>query len=560
MSDTPKMDEKSSDRPVASVRWWPLWAILATGVVVIGCFLGLPDLYRGLRVVGTMATCGAVLLLFTIWLLAFSRLRRKTKYMTLAAVWLPIVIFFSLRRIDTSDGDMDIRTTWRWEPLPLEKLESYLEESGADKNSAADDGNLATQAAADYPAFLGQGRAAVVAGTQLATDWEAQPPKELWRHPVGLGWSAFAISGDYAVTQEQRRVAEPYAEGVVASEARTGKQLWVHTDSELLGQPEALGGNGPRATPTIVGQHVYALGATGVLNCLKLTTGKRVWSTNILEDASAKNVQWGMAGSPLYLPGLDLIVVCPGGENGQCVAAYNMDSGERVWHSGSEEETAGYASPVLTSIGGQEQIVMLTGKGLSGYVPKTGEMLWHYPWKFARGQEIVCSQPLIVDEFDSGKSNRVLLSCGYGVGSEMVKITQAADGLVPESVWTTSQLRSKFSNMVLHKGHIFGLSEGILTCLDLETGKKKWKSRDGYYGHGQLILAGDVLLIQTEKRKGRFGDVVLVEANRDRFKELAVLPALSDKTWNPPALAGNLLIIRNDREAACYELPVVTED
>lgn len=537
-------------------RWGLLIAILLVGAIVGGCFWGVPGLFRGLRVVGIMGTLGGVLLLTIAWLFGASRLSRKTKYITFAALVLPIVIFFSLRRIDTSDGDMDFRTTWRWEPLPLEKLGTYLEESQA-VGAEPDAADLRTADTLDYPEFLGTGRIAIVDSVRLATDWEANPPKELWRHPVGLGWSAFAVAGDFAVTQEQRSVEEPPEECVVAYELRTGQQLWVHSDPELLTQPEILGGNGPRATPTIVGKRVYALGATGVLNCLDLVTGQRIWSTNIIEDANAKNVQWGMAGSPLYIPEHELIVVCPGGKNGKCVAAYHADTGKLAWQSGAAVEQAGYASPILATLAGQEQVVMFTGIGLSGYVPKTGEMLWHYPWVFAGGEKITCSQPLNVNQFDVGTSDRVLISAGYGVGSEMLKITQGPEGFAPKSLWTMEKLKSKFSNMVVHKGHIFGLSEGLLNCIDLETGqeKKKWKRRAGYYGHGQMILSGDVLLIQTEKRGRRFGDVVLVEANPDRFKELAVIPALSHKTWNPPALVGNLLLVRNDREAACYELP-----
>ena len=556
MSETSSDTEAKEAAPEVAgrPRWWALGLILAAGAGVAGAFQGLPGLYRGLRIVGTMATGGAVLILIIVWILALSRLSRKAKTWAMLIVLLPIVAFFALRRIDTWDGDMYPITAWRWEPRPLEEFEEYL----GDAESGASSDELRASSDDDFPGFLGKNRTGVIGDIKLATDWKNQPPKELWRHPVGLGWSAFAVAGDYAITQEQRRTEEPLEECVVAYELRTGRQIWVHSDPELFTQPEALGGDGPRATPTIDGDFVYALGATGVLSCLELKTGKKLWSTNILTDAKAKNIQWGMAGSPLIVD--DLVIVCPGGDDGNCVIAYDKKSGDIVWRSGSKEETGGYASPILTTLDGTPQVVMLTGIGLSGYEPKTGEMLWHYPWVFAGGQVIICSQPMSLNEFDGGSSDQVLMSCGYGVGGEMLRIRRKGERFVPESVWTTGDIKSKFANMVVRDGYMYGLSGGILTCVDLETGKKRWKHGDGRYGHGQIILAGDVLLIQTEQRKNRYGDVVLVRASPDKFEQLAVLEALDHKTWNPPALVGNLLLVRNDREAACYELPLAREE
>ncbi|MCG8584201.1 MAG: PQQ-like beta-propeller repeat protein, partial [Pirellulales bacterium] len=454
-------DPKTSVSP-SGPHWPPLIIMTVICGIVIACFQWLPGLYPGLRVVGTMVTAAILLILYFVWLYLLSGLKRKGRVAGTAIALVPIVVFFALRRIDGFDGDMAPITAWRWKPRPLEQLEKFVEENTA----SVDVSKLRTSSDVDYPAYLGRDRRAVVEGVELVTDWKANPPKELWRHPVGLAWSAFAVAGDFAVTQEQRSIEQPYEECVVAYELRTGKQIWVHTDAELFSQPEALGGDGPRATPTIDGERVYALGATGILNCLELKTGKRIWSTNILDDASADNIQWGMSGSPLIVD--DLVVVSPGGDNGYAVIAYDKNDGKMVWHSGAKEETAGYSSPILTTIGGKQQIVLLSGLALSGYEPKTGEMLWHYPWDFADGQVIVCAQPLVPGDFGDKLADHVLMSCGYGVGGEMVKFD--AGDQAPNRVWTTMQMKSKFANMVVVDEHIYGLSEGMLACVDLATG------------------------------------------------------------------------------------------
>jgi outer membrane protein assembly factor BamB len=152
------------------------------------------------------------------------------------------------------------------------------------------------------------------------------------------------------------------------------------------------------------------------------------------------------------------------------------------------------------------------------------------------------AQPLVLP------GDRVLLSAGYGVGSKLLHVTREAEALRATLVWESLRMKAKFTNLVVHEGFVYGLDEGVLVCLDLSNGERRWKS--GRYGHGQVILAGDLLLVQTEE-----GDVVLVEPRPDSHRELARLSVFSQKTWNPPALAGRFLLLRNDAEAACYELP-----
>ena len=183
--------------------------------------------------------------------------------------------------------------------------------------------------------------------------------------------------------------------------------------------------------------------------------------------------------------------------------------------------------------------MIVNGHSVSGHNPEDGRLLWEYPWlaNFAK-----VAQPLPLD------TNLLLVATGYGVGGSLLKLQPSTTGewSVTE-IWKNRNLKPKFTNLVRHDRYVYGLDDGVLVCLDPATGQRVWK--DGHYGHGQILLVDDVLLIQTEP-----GDVVLVEATSAGLRELARLPALHAKTWNNPVLAGDLLLVRNDQEAACYRL------
>ncbi len=390
----------------------------------------------------------------------------------------------------------------------------------------------AAQGHQDWPQFLGPNRSGVIPDAGLATDWASQPPKLLWRQPVGAGWAGFAVSSEIAVTQEQRGDEER----VIAYDLRTGRPLWGHADKASHDSP--LGGVGPRAVPAIDGGQVFAQGATGVLNALDLGTGRLLWSRNILKDNHGVEPEWGVAISPLVVAGR--VIVSTGGKPGRGLVAYERNTGEPVWASGNSG--LAYSSPVLMNLGGREQIVVLNKESATGHDPSNGAELWTQPMP---PEQPSVAQPLPLS------ANRVLFSIGYGIGSKVFEISAGPGaGLSSRLVWSTPRLKSKFASMVLYQGSVYGLDDGVLVCLDPETGERRWKT--GRFGHGQLILAGKNLLVQTED-----GEVILIDPNPERLIELSRFRPLSGKTWNPPALAAPILLVRNDLEAAAYELPVM---
>ena len=363
----------------------------------------------------------------------------------------------------------------------------------------------------------------------LRANWPEDGPPEVWRTKVGGGYASVVAANGRLFTIEQRRDQEVLA----AYDLHSGRQLWEHSWPGLF--QEAMGGDGPRSTPTWHDGVVYALGAEGELRALRAENGELIWKTNILDDAGAANVQWGMAGSPLVVDGK--VIVQPGGRSGRSVAAYDAASGKVVWRALNDK--AGYASPVLAEIAGQRQILFFTGERLLGVDPDDGRLLWDYAWKTS--YDINSAQPLVVDE------SHVFISSGYGHGAALLKIVRAGDDFRVERVWENNTMKNKFNSSVLHEGHVYGLDEGILASIDVWTGERDWKG--GRYGFGQLIGAGDRLIVLTEQ-----GEVVLVEATPEEHRELARFQALEGKTWNNPAIADGLLIVRNQTEMAAYDL------
>jgi outer membrane protein assembly factor BamB len=377
----------------------------------------------------------------------------------------------------------------------------------------------------------------VVNGLSLATAWQNQPPRLLWRQPCGGGWAGFAVAGNVAVTIEQRGENE----AVVCYDRATGRERWGYSYPALFHRSEPMGGDGPRATPTIADGNVYSVGALGHFACLDGQTGKPRWTVNILEDNQAKNTEWAMTGSPLIIG--DLVVVNPGidldRKAGMCLAAYDRQTGKKVWAAGNRP--AGYSSPCLINLAGMPQIVLFDAAGLAGFDPQNGMELWGFGWETMMGMNIV--QPLLVGE------DQLLISSEMSNGSVVLRIKREGEKFSAEEVWRYPQFASKFSNPVYADGRIYGLSYGIMTCLDAATGKRLWKG--DRYGHGQVLLIGDTILVLSET-----GDVALVAADPAGFRELARIPVFNGKTWNTPAIAGNQLFIRTHTEMACFELPV----
>lgn len=362
----------------------------------------------------------------------------------------------------------------------------------------------------------------------VLTQWPAGGLKPIWKQPIGIGFASFVVADGRAYTIEQRRRQEM----VTAYDVATGRELWSQGWNAEYSDST---GDGPRATPTWDEGRIYALGATGELRCLDAKTGAVAWGRNILNENGASNLQWAMAASPLIVG--DKVIVLPGGPSGKSIVAYNKMTGAPLWKSQSDPQA--YVSPMLLTLAGRPQIVVVSSSRILGLVPENGTLLWSYPWNTDMGINV--SQPIQVDK------NRFFISAGYGKGAALVEVSGSGNNFSAKAVWENINMKNKFNSSVLHEGHVYGLDEGILTCLDVSTGARKWKG--GRYGYGQVILASGHLIITTES-----GELALVKASPDQYTEVAKFPALEGKTWNYPAIANGRLLVRNGTQMAAYNI------
>ena len=508
--------------------WIPFGLLLLATAGIVALNLQ-PELERGAQIWMTAAIFLLSALLGLVWLAFLSRLCWRTRLITFAALIAAGGVLAALLKVDgTVDGRGLPRFVWRWSEPAKQKLAAGPAIHPAATSTPA----TPLVDLADAPQFFGPNRDGVVKNVRLARDWSSAPPKQLWRQPAGAGWSAFSVVGGRAFTQEQRGESEC----VTCYDLLTGRLVWTHSNPVHFNQWQ--GGDGPRATPAVHQGRVFAMGATGMLDCLDAETGQRLWSRSVLAENKLPNLIWGVSVSPLVFD--DTVVITGGLTNGPTVLAYRRSDGEPLWRAGIDK--ASYASPILTTLAGRRVVLSCNAASLTAHDPATGELLLNFPWTNDKWPK--ASQPVVLER------NRVFLSAGYGAGCVLLEVKAGVDGrLVATQLWRNLHMKAQFNSVAVRDGFLYGLDDGLLACVEVATGERKWK--DGHYGSGQTLLVDDLLVIQSEP-----GAVVLAEAKPDVFEELGRIPALSEKTWNHPTLAGRYLLVRNSKEMACYELPV----
>lgn len=514
------------------MRLWPAGLILTLLGVTLLVFRQLDHLPYQSRNLASMAAGLAALALLWLWWLGGSRAPWRWRLAVCGGVVVLAGVGAALFRIRGVSGDLVpiLEPRWRRAASGSAPAVSGLAPEPVPA-AAAPDAATPQAGPLDFPQFLGPNRDGVIAGVELDPDWGAHPPQVLWRRPVGAAWSGFAVVGGRALTQEQ----EGEQELVTCYDLATGRQLWRHADAARYFT--TLAGEGPRCTPTVVSNRVLTLGATGVLNCLDLADGRRFWTRQITADAGSTTPEWGFAGSPLGLG--DKVVVSAGGREDRSLLAYRIETGELAWHAGTR--AASYSSPTLLTLTGRQQVVMFNSRFITAHDPETGRVLWEYPWGVGH--------PTVAPPVPVGP-DRVVFSSGYGVGAELLEIGVDAAGVwSARRMWKSPRLKSKFANFVAREGHLYGLDDGVLVCVAVADGALRWK--EGRYGHGQLLWVGKHLLVTAEN-----GELVLLQPDPERPWERHRFRVFAGKTWNPPALAGDHLLMRNDREAACLRLAV----
>ncbi|MGD0900054.1 MAG: PQQ-binding-like beta-propeller repeat protein [Thermoguttaceae bacterium] len=529
-------------------RW--VWAFVA-GLGLLGLLLNATDAFgdHAAANIATWILTFLVVLTLLLWYLLLSGLSRRARLLLLAAVAAPVATFLILFRVEHVSGELVPSFAFRFGMKPDQLMAPPGEEAAGGNTPPVD---LRTETPDDFPEFLGPGRKALgtsveAVGRTANNSYSSPQTLLVWRHPIGAGWSGFSVRNGHAVTMEQRGDLEM----VTCYNVQSGLLEWSHATRARY--ETVSGGVGPRCTPTIADGRVFALGATGRLLCLDGATGRSLWEKDLLEqfgttpEEDLAAVAWGRAASPLVVG--KLVIVPAGGKTeGPLVslAAFDTGDGHLVWEGG--ERQIGYSSPVLACLCWVEQVLIVNEDTASGHDVRTGRVLWEQQRDGHSNRDPNVSQAVPIPP------DCVFLSKGYGLGAMLLRLVPKSDGTFDtEVVWQNPKvMRTKFTNVTVLDHYVYGLSDGILECVDLATGQRMWK--EGRYHHGQLLRAGEVLVVMSES-----GEIVLVEATPEWASANRVLnrfQALEGKSWNTLAASGRYLLVRNATEAACYELGV----
>jgi outer membrane protein assembly factor BamB len=392
----------------------------------------------------------------------------------------------------------------------------------------------------DWAQFFGPRRDGISLEKRFNLDWKARKPKELWKAPIGAGFSSVTCVGDrlYTLASRDKR------DYVVCLDVANGKELWT-VDLAPAYRDKQGQGAGPRATPTYHQGKLYCLHPMGDLCCLNAKDGSEAWKVNIFEVSKAKNPSdkifyWGLAASPL-IEG-DLVIVQPGGDKDNAVLALNKDTGKPVWSSGSEPGGY-YGSPVAIDAAGRRMLVATTGDSLMGLEPTKGDVLWSHP--FGNRPKCNCATPLWVDGI-------LFYSAGYGAGSVALEIVKDGDKISVKEKWRNKNLGTHFATSIIHNGYIYGcngdIGASMLRCLDLKTGAIKWEERKP--GKCSLVAAEGNLFCLSEN-----GTVRLIEMNPEKYVSRGEIEgSLTYKSWAAPALARRRLYVRDEKNLICLDV------
>ena len=380
-------------------------------------------------------------------------------------------------------------------------------------------------AAADWPQWRGPQRDGKSAETGLLKSWPPGGPKLIWKtQGLGEGYSAFAVVKDRLYTQGQRGDQEY----VMAFDTATGKKVW----ETAAGKPfRERRGHGPRGTPTVEGDRLWAESADGTLSCLLLVSGKPVWQMNLVDKFGSSVIHWGMSESPL-IDG-EKVIATPGG-SGASVVALDKNTGKLIWKS--QSDSAGYSSPIVFDHNGRRQYAVFTGDGAMGLDARNGELLWRYDKVSNRTANI--ATPIFHD-------GHVFLSSDYGTGAALLKL----GGPGASEVYFSREMKNHYSTSVLVGEYLYGFSSQILTAMKFRTGEVAWRDRS--VGKGSVTYADGMLYALSEN-----GVMGLVEATPTAYKEISrfEIPRGEFPTWTPPVIANGRMYLREQDNLYCYDV------
>ncbi len=395
----------------------------------------------------------------------------------------------------------------------------------------------------DWGTFRGPSGNGIVPALANAT-WSL---KEVWKSPTNLGFSSFAESGGKVYTLVTGETDGNSGETIVCLDEKTGKQLWSkplsivpkYTGGGDSGTPDNKGGDGSRSTPVVNAGKVYVIDSMLGVFCFDAASGKQVWNHDVMKDNAGVQIKWENAASPV-IDG-DVLLLAGGGA-GQALIGLNKNTGKIVWKG--EDDKMTHATPVLADILGVHQAIFFTQTGLVAVDPQKGSVIWRAPFPY---KVSTAASPVVFEDI-------VYCSAGYGVGAGAFKISKSGGKLEATQIWRReNQCFNHWSTPVVKDGYLYGMfsfkeyGAGPLACVDIRTGEDKWAEKG--FGPGQVILAGDKIIATSDK-----GEIVVVEASPDKYKEVARKDVLDGKVWSYPILANGKIFARSTTEGVCLDV------
>jgi outer membrane protein assembly factor BamB len=379
-----------------------------------------------------------------------------------------------------------------------------------------------------------------------APAWTGTAPRKIWEIPAGGGFSSF-VTGDgraYTVLPVNGR------ETVVALDRKTGRTLWQvelgvadYDQGGDQGTDTNSGGDGPRTTPVFAAKRVFVFGSQFDLHALDAATGKVLWKRELLREFGGQQIQWSSAASPLVVG--DRVIVSGGGRGQSCLA-FRADNGEVIWKAGDDLPT--HSSPILATIHGQPQVLLMVQRGLVARDPANGRELWHYPFPF---RTATAASPVVWQDI-------VNVSAAYGVGGGACQVTFKDGKWDTTEIWRSPGDRdtaAHWSTAVVVDGYMYGCygrgreshGTGFFKCIDIRTGKIMWQQPG--FGPSQTIMVGNRLVATTDT-----GVLKFLEPTPTAYREIASAKVIDGKVWATMAFSDGQLLVRSTKQGVCLEL------
>jgi outer membrane protein assembly factor BamB len=399
--------------------------------------------------------------------------------------------------------------------------------------------------AADWPQYRGASHDGI-STDPIRSNWAQEPPREIWKVPLGHGLSSFSVSGGRAFTLASRRAGAEEQEFCVALDAASGRELWA-VPLDVADYPNGGVGSddGPRSTPAVDGDRVYVLTSYLRLACLEAATGRIVWEKDLKQEFGSFVIPWQNAASPLLEGGL--VLVNGNGRQNEHLLAFRKQDGALAWKGQSDGMTQ--ATPVAATVNGVRQVIFFAQSGLVSVAPESGSVLWRHALRY-NGTSVAASPVVAQDRVYASRAYPGLLSSARA-GAITVRVAPSGSSFSAAPVWSkVNQLMNHWATPVHYNGHLYGMfgQDNLqLKCVELATGNEKWSV--GGFGYGSVLVADGKILAASAN-----GWLVLVDPNPNTYTELGRYRALDGKTWNVPALSNGRIYFRSTTEAACIDV------